>query len=107
MKKLFIISLLLTGCATWTPADKALLIASWTAAGADYYTTSRAIDRGYNELNPAMGSNPSDTELLTAIIVSQTAITILAHTFPKWRKWLLGGSAVIHAGCAVHNERLD
>ena len=99
---------MLTSCATWSRADKALLAASWGAAGADFYTSERAFDNPANhELNPIIGKHPTDTELITYMLISQTAVTLLAHVCPRWRSWLLGGKAVINTGCAINNNRLD
>lgn len=98
---------LLTGCATWTPTDKALLTASWLAAGADAYYTTRAMDNGAHELNPALSSHPGDGRVYLTVFVSQVAVTALAHWFPRWRKWLLGGATVVHTGCAINNAGED
>jgi len=94
---------LLSGCATWSHTDKALLAASWGAAFADWKTTTRVLDDGGSEMNPLVTDHPSDSTLLTYIVVSQLGVTILAHCMPKYRTWILGGATAVHLGCAVHN----
>jgi len=95
---------LLSGCATWSRTDKILLAASWGAAFADYKTTSDVLGDGGYEMNPFIGEHPSDTKLLSYIVVTQLGVTILAHYMPRYRKWLLGGSAAVHGVCAIHNS---
>ena len=112
MRYLIIISLLiLTSCVhyrPWTKTEKVMLAGSWLAAGADYYTSERALDDpGNHEMNPLIDKHPTDFELATYMLTSQIGITILAHCFPKWRSWLLGGKAAINTGCAIHNSKLD
>lgn len=105
---MFIILTLLSGCATWNKTDRALLITSWMATGADIYYTERALDEsGNHECNPFLGKHPSDTKLITFALTSQVAITVLAHIMPEWRTWLLGGKTVLNTGCAINNSRLD
>ena len=106
--KIIPLLLILSGCASWTPAEKRWLGASWLATGADIYYTERALDNpGNHELNPFLGDHPSDTKLITYVITSQIGVTILAHFMPEWRKWLLGGKTVLNTGCAIHNSQLD
>lgn len=100
--------LLLSGCVyyrPWTKTEKAILTASWVATGADCYTSERMLDDpdNYEALNLIAGRHPTDTELVTCIVTSQIAITVLAHVCPKWRSWLLGGKTALNAGCAAHN----
>jgi len=102
---------LLMGCGhsrAWTKTERVMLGASWLAAGADFYTTEKALDNPNNhECNPLMGKHPSDTELVMVMLTGQVGVTVLAHIFPKWRKWLLGGKTAVNTGCAVHNSQLD
>ena len=113
MKKTSIILaiIILTGCAhdlKWSRADKMLLVASWTAATADYSTTKSALENPNNyEMNPIMGEHPSNTTLATYMLSSQIITTILAHYFPRYRKAILGVKTTINTGCALHNSTLD
>jgi len=105
-----ILILTLTSCASyrpWTRTEKIMLAASWVAAGADYYTSERAFDDpGNHEMNPLAGQHPTDMELATYMLTSQVCITLLAHCFPKWRSWLLGGKTVVNMGCSWNNYNL-
>jgi hypothetical protein len=98
-----IIALFLMGCATWSKTDKALLTTFWLSTGADYATTKNALDDGGRELNPLIGKHPSDGKLLGYMIITNSAVTAIAHFVPPLRKWLLGGGTVVHGFCAVHN----
>ena len=108
---IILILILMTGCIhvrPWTPQEKALLGASWVAAGADYSTTRNALENPNNyEINPIMGEHPSDTGLVTYMLSSQIIATGLAHFFPKYRKMLLGGKTVVNTACAINNSQLD
>ena len=99
-----IISILLCGCAGWTPADKALLTASIVASYADYKTTSDLLDRGGHENNPCMGTHPSKGKLAVFFISSEVLTIAFAHYFPKYRKVLLGGKTAVNGYCAIHNS---
>ncbi|MBW2003059.1 MAG: hypothetical protein JRI72_00380 [Deltaproteobacteria bacterium] len=113
---IILIIIYLTSCAgypghhnyrSWTRTEKIMLAGSWVAAGLDYYTSERAFDTPENhELNPVIGDHPTDTELAVALLTSQIVVTIMAHCFPKWRKWLLGGKAAINSACVWNNYNL-
>lgn len=102
--------IILTGCVhvhPWTKTEKVALVGSLLAAGADLYTSERAFDDPWNhECNPLMGRHPTDTELVTYMLTSQIAVTLLAHCFPKWRLWILGGKTTINGACAWNNYNL-
>ena len=102
--------LCLTACGhyrAWTPTEKVMLGASWLAAGADFYTTERALDvPGNHKMNPVPGRHPTDMELATYMLTTQVCATLLAHCFPKWRSWILGGKTTINGACAIHNYNL-
>ena len=100
-----ILILVLCSCATWTPADKALLTASWIATAADYKTQMDLFDRGGYECNPIMGRYPSKDKFLGIMLTGQIAVTIAAHFLPKYRKAILGTKTVLNTGLAIHNSK--
>ena len=79
---------------------------STLAAGTDYYTTERMLDRGHYELNPMIGKYPTDTQLATKFWAGHTLFLIVTHYLPKWRMKLLDMKVIINLGLAIHNERL-
>jgi len=101
-----IISLIfLTSCASWSRADKAFLIASWTATTADIITTRNVLQDGGYETNNMMSDYPDDKELITYLVSCQLIVTILAHFLPKYRKAILGVKTVLNTRAAIHNSR--
>ena len=91
---------LLVGCATfpearpWTREEKILLVASILAAGANYWTTERGLDRGGWEMNPLLGEHPTDTELTVKGWGCYGGILLAAHYCPRMRGIILGGSTL-------------
>jgi len=117
IRKILLIALvtlvLLPGCASlpkakpWTKGEKILLVASILAAGADYYTTERCLDRGGSEMNPLIGEHPTDTQLFLKGWGGYAGLIIITHYSGKWRPVFLGGLIVLNTGFAIHNSRLD
>ena len=109
MKKALIIILILTGCGhsrPWTTGEKVLLGASVLASYADYRTTTNVLDNGGYEMNPLIGKHPSKERLALFLISSEVITIALAHYFPRYRKFLLGGKTAINTGCAIHNSQV-
>ena len=114
MKSLLIIIALslitLTGCATsprpWSTTEKTMLAASCLAMVADTYTTIDMLDRGHYEMNPMMGEYPSNGTVISVMALTQVAAAVLAHYWPAFRTWGLGGKTVFNAGLAFHNTQL-
>lgn len=103
-----VILLLISGCATWTPQDKILGVASCVAAAADTYTTIQFLDNPDNyERNPMLGKHPSDTEVIIYMAMSQIITLIIADIFIEWRSWILGGKTALNTGWAINNRRLE
>ena len=104
---------LLVGCATlpkarpWTRGEKILLVASILAAGADYYTTERFLDRGYSEMNPLIGDHPTDTELTIKGFGCYGLCLLIAHYLPDERLGLLSLYSVTNTAFAIHNSQLE
>jgi hypothetical protein len=88
----------------WTKEEKILLAVSIVAAGADYYTTERCLDRGHREMNPLIGKHPTDTELTLKASAGYFMFLLIAHYCPKLRPYLLGGQAFVNACFAAHNS---
>lgn len=109
MRQLLIVLMIifLIGCGharPWTSDEKILLLASCLAGVADYYTTKRLLDEpGTRELNPIIYGRPKNRTLIIFFISTQTITTILADSFPKWRKTLLGGKCLINTSLAINN----
>jgi len=106
---IIIISLIaLTGCAgvkPWTKAEKAMLITSCLAAGADAYTTIKGLNNGCSEANPLMGENPSNAVVIGFTGIIQAAFIVAAHYwFPDQRLWILGGKTIASGGAALWNS---
>ena len=115
MRKVMLLTLILAlvGCAhlkphprKWTKGEKALLCVSVIAASADYYTTERFLDRGYEEQNPVLGKHPTDTELTLIAWGCYGAIIGVVHLYPELRKPVLFCLTPINAGFAAHNSTL-
>ena len=96
------VALMFVGCA-WSRTDRALLVASFSAAGADAYYTTKAMDAGAHEMNPMLSRHPDDSRVYLTVFVSQVAVTAIAYWFPKWRPYLLGGATLVHTGCTINN----
>lgn len=65
----------LTGCATgplasWSRTDQALFAVNLGCHGVDYWQTEWALENGYEEGNPLLGSHPSDEKLLAGKAVA-------------------------------------
>ena len=115
MKKLTVLALMLAfvGCShlkphprPWTKGEKVLLCFSVAAAGADYYTTERCLDRGYEEMNPVLGKHPTDTELTLIGWGCYAAIIGVLHLYPELRTPVLFCLTPVNAGFAAHNSTL-
>lgn len=105
-----LLCVLLTGCATrpWTKQEKMLLGVSCIAAATDTYTTTQSLNNEYNwEVNPVLGKNPSDTEIITYMITSQIIAIVLAHYIPKYRNWILGIKTGLNTAGTINNLTLD
>ena len=105
---LVVIAFLLAGCAGWSRTDKILLGASILAAGADAYTTCRALDNPGNwEVNPLLGKHPSKEQVVIYLGFTEMVTILVAHFAPTLRPWLLGGKALVNTGCAINNSTLE
>lgn len=92
---------------SWTKDEKILLFWSSMASIADMYTTCRALDDPDNwEINPILGRQPEDGQVIIYMSLSQIATVIIAHFWPDMRKKLLTGKATINTGFAIHNDNL-
>jgi len=102
--------LLISSCASprpWTKEEKIAAGYFCLSHVADYYTTKQMLDKGHKELNPALGENPSNTELIVYFPLTATIGLSLSHFFPKLRKPLLYGYGSLSFGAAIHNQTLD
>lgn len=113
---------LLTGCAhvknfdfkklaphpePWTEGQKFMLMVSGAAALADWYTTEKARERGYAEMNPIIGKYPSKADIRIRGWAGYGCIVLLAHFYPELRYLILGTQALTCAGFAAHNSTLE
>ena len=102
---LVIFILILTGCATYSPADWAALSFAVAGSAADVYTTERCLDGGGYERNPVFGSDPSDGKLIAGKVVALLACVAVGELEPGWRPWMFGLLGGTGAAAAVHNWR--
>lgn len=102
---LFIALIFAQGCSHWTPKQKALAVASIGASYADYRTTHHNLNLGHEhtELNPILGSRPSNGSLAVYFISTELLILILADTFPEYRDEILTLKTSVNLGFAIHN----
>jgi len=100
-----LIWLMCQGCSHWTPKQKALAVASIGASYADYRTTHHNLNLGHEhtELNPILGSRPSNGSLAVYFISTELLILILADTFPEYRDEILTLKTSVNLGFAIHN----
>lgn len=90
----------------WTKAEKVLLCASIAAAGADYYTTERFLDRGHTEGNPVLGKRPNDTKLTLIAWGSYGVLILVIHLYPELRIPVLWMIVPINGTFAYRNSTL-
>ena len=100
-----VLALMLTGCASYTPADWAALSFAVAGSAADVYTTERALDNGGYECNPVFGSDPSDGKLIAGKVLALLACVAVGELEPRWRPWLFGLLGVSGGAAAAMNRR--
>ena len=89
----------------WTKGEKAMLAASWGATAADAYTTIEGLNNGCSEANFAIGKDPSNATVILFSGVIQLGFTVVAHYWPDFRLWGLGGKTIANTGAAVWNSQ--
>ena len=109
MKVLTIIICLisLTACATprpWTKGEKAMLWASCGATALDVITTLDGLDNDCSEANMAIGKDPSNATVILFSTAIQACFVVVAHYFPDFRLWGLGGKTIASGGAALWNS---
>ena len=113
MKTLILIlaCLLLPACAgfdatpmPWTKGEKAMLWASVGATAADAYTTIEGLNNGCSESNTFVGKDPSNATVIVFSAAIQAGFVAIAHYFPDFRLWGLGGKTIANTGAAVWNS---
>jgi len=111
MRYLLILLIFLPGCSALQPntsyatTDKVLYASMVGCQAWDYSSTTRGLDAGAKELNPILGENPSDGQILAlkgAVVVVSTLIA--NKTEGMVRKSVLGIGAIAGCGAAIHNE---
>lgn len=100
--------LCLTGCAGWTPIQKGLLATYETCTVADALQTHSALQTGrFHEVNPVLGSKPSNEKLIGATVVRVGASGYLAYKLrPEQRIPVFGAIDVIACGVVVRNHMI-
>jgi hypothetical protein len=89
----------------------------WAAAGygvgvfADAWTSERAFDAGYGEMNATLPRYPTDSRFFAQVIVVDGAVFLYARHLhktgrPGWARAVLIAGAVIHLAAAAHNDRI-
>lgn len=115
-----LILFLCAGCATsgntgmwyhpraWTDGEKAVLVWSILAVGADMFTTCQFLSNPNNyEINPYMTARPSNGRVVITLSLSHLALIAVAHYNPSCRYALLGSKATVNTVFAVHNSTLE
>lgn len=105
---------LLSGCASldftprpWTKSEKVLGGVFLATHAMDWYTTKRHQSfESIHEVNPVMGSYPSNGRIDAYFSVSAVVGLGVAHVMPKYRKWILGVLSVNGAYWSYHNYKL-
>ena len=114
MKTLVLLAaILLSGCATfgdtfsdWNKTDKAIYDALTVCHVLDYLQTESAMDSGeYKELNPLLGSSPSD-ERLAAMKAGVLGLQwSMAETIDaEWRRTYFGTQLAFCGAAVLHNH---
>ena len=108
---IIILCIALSGCAPnykYDKVDKMLLTTAIIAQVADGVTTSQALDRGAVELNPLVGEDPSDLQI---IAIKTFAIGVLiwggSKLKPTPRKWAFGFATLLGVGAAINNNNTN
>lgn len=105
----------LSGCAfvktrdPWTKTDKICAVASIIAVAADGHSTIRMLDNPNNyEMNPIMGSRPSDGRVVGTMLATQVFYLFFCHLLPsEYREVFLGGKTILNTGWAIHNYQME
>lgn len=100
-------TVLMIGCVTprpWTKGEKAMLFTSCLATAVDTYTTIEGLNNGCSELNAFIGKDPSNMTVILFSGAVQLSFAVVAHYFPDFRLWGLGGKAIANTGAAVWNS---
>ena len=98
---------LLSGCyGQWTTRDYTMLAANAACAATDYRQTSYALDHGYHEANPLIGTNPSDKKMASIKGVGFVLTWDIAEAAGTDKyKWLT--AAVVPCSAAIiHNAAI-
>lgn len=88
----------------WTSHDLALEAAFAAAVLVDVRLTSTALASGRRELNPLLGSRPSDAKLAGAAALAIGAHALVSAVLPaRHRRWWQAVSLVAEATAVGHN----
>jgi hypothetical protein len=94
------------GCvSTWSPRDKTLAASYLAAQVVDYGQTNYALENGYSEANPLLGSSPSSGKILAYKGVASALAFWLADRFPSVRTRILSIGLGLQAGVVGSNYR--
>ena len=88
----------------WTKKENAMLWASCGATALDVITTLDGLDNGCSEANFAIGKDPSNATVILFSAAIQAGFVVIAHYFPDFRLWGLGGKPIANTGAAVWNS---
>jgi hypothetical protein len=88
---------------TWSALDKSLLVAGATLHLLDWQQTRyiSAHPHQYVELNPIIGTHPSQARVNQYMLATLVLFPLLANTFPEYRTailavWVGSRAAVVH-----------
>lgn len=91
--------------ADWRPTDTLRLFEVMMGIGADVYETKKLLARGGRELNPILGTYPSNGRLHAAGALTVAGVGMLAASLPQdFRQAALAGFAGLEGALARQNR---
>lgn len=83
----------------WTDEEKLLGATALTLHAIDTAQTSYGMKHGYRELNPILGSHPSDDKLAAFFVLSTLGSFYILDTYEEDRKiglyWMIGVKSIV------------
>jgi len=89
----------------WTKSEKMAAVFFIAAHTANAFTTEAHQDRPelHNEINPILGTHPTDTEVIGYFSLTGALALGVAHLYPEIRKPLLIGYGGVNTYWSIHD----